>query len=319
MTTSLIKKPHELEVPKMVKCLIYGQPGSGKSTLALSGPRALHFDFDRGAHRVRAIHRRNTVQVNSWQDVIDVLDKEDLSGFDSFVFDTAGKMLDFASERIIKDNSKMGSGGALNQRGYGIRKAMFRAFFHKVANMGKRMIVFVAHDKEEKEGETKIVRPDVGASSGADLIRELDLVGYMEFSGSKRTISFDPCEKFYGKNTCGLERVINVTSLYPEDPSKPALPNTFLTEVLAKFEGEMAASEVVAAQYAELTALIAQQVEAIATPEDANDFMDRMAEAEHIWDSKFHAAALLRDRARVLGIAIDKTTKKYALPAKAAA
>ena len=71
--------------------------------------------------------------------------------------------------------------------------------------MGKS-VIFVAHEREEKNGEDKQIRPEIGGSSAGDLIKELDLVGYMEAIGKDRTISFDPCEKFYGKNTCNSHR-----------------------------------------------------------------------------------------------------------------
>ncbi len=43
-----------------------------------------------------------------------------------------------------------------------------------------KSVLFIAHEKEEKNGEDKIIRPDVPGSSGADLIKDLDFVGYME-------------------------------------------------------------------------------------------------------------------------------------------
>ena len=45
--------------------------------------------------------------------------------------------------------------------------------------MGKHL-VFLKHEKEEKEGDNKIIRPEIEGSFGSDLIKELDLVGYME-------------------------------------------------------------------------------------------------------------------------------------------
>ena len=48
----LIKKANELEIPTIVKMMIYGQAGMGKSTLALSAPKPLLLDFDNGVKRV---------------------------------------------------------------------------------------------------------------------------------------------------------------------------------------------------------------------------------------------------------------------------
>ena len=53
--------------------------------------------------------------------------------------------------------------------------------------MGKS-VIFVAHEREEKNGEEKQIRPEIGGSSAGDLIKELDLVGYMELS--ERSVPF---------------------------------------------------------------------------------------------------------------------------------
>ncbi|HLP42898.1 MAG TPA: ATP-binding protein, partial [Fibrobacteria bacterium] len=198
---SLIRKPHELKTSACIKMLIYGQPGLGKSTLALSAPDPLLIDFDRGTHRVQAKHLKDTVQVERWEDIIQLLEKEDLRPFKTLIIDTAGKMLDYMSAFIIAGDPKMGrKDGQLALQGFGARKGMFQRFLAQAGMLGKHL-VFVAHEKEEKDGDQKIIRPEIGGSSAGDLIKDLDLVGYMEAKGRVRTISFDPCEKFYGKNT----------------------------------------------------------------------------------------------------------------------
>ena len=93
---SLIKKSNELVIPTTVKMMIYGQAGMGKSTVALSAPKPLLLDFDNGVKRMNMAHLENidTVQVTSWSDVQQVL-QEDLSGYQTIVVDTIGKMMDF--------------------------------------------------------------------------------------------------------------------------------------------------------------------------------------------------------------------------------
>ena len=96
MIMSLIKKSNELVIPTTVKMMIYGQAGMGKSTVALSAPKPLLLDFDNGVKRMNMAHLENidTVQVTSWSDVQQVL-QEDLSGYQTIVVDTIGKMMDF--------------------------------------------------------------------------------------------------------------------------------------------------------------------------------------------------------------------------------
>lgn len=184
----LIKKPNELVVKTNLSALIYGQPGMGKTTLALSAPHPLLLDFDGGIHRVNAAHRVDTVQISKWEEVDEVMQDPDIAGYQTIVIDTAGKMLSFMDKYIMQNNPKMRKAdGTLSLQGYGLRKNMFINFVNQLSLMGKS-VIFVAHEREEKVGDEKQIRPEIGGSSAGDLIKELDLVGYMEAIGKKRTI-----------------------------------------------------------------------------------------------------------------------------------
>lgn len=303
---SLIKKPSELEVPTTLKALLYGQPGIGKTTLALSAPDPLLLDFDGGVHRVRAQHQSPTVQVRSWEEVQQVLTQEDLSGFKTLVIDTAGKMLDFMSAYLIKTNPKNGTaGGQLAINGYGARKAMFIQFLTQVSMLGLNLI-FVAHDSEEKDGEQKIIRPLVGGSSGGDLIRELDLVGYLEAKGNQRTISFDACERFYGKNTCQLEASIKI-------PDATNDPNTLMTTIIKRYTQASHERKKQADEFNTLMETIKGNIdELVVDAATANDIIKWITkDVNHIWNSQMLASRYLSDKAKSLGLFLNMTTKLY--------
>lgn len=307
---SLIKKPHQLEVQTTIKALVYGQPGIGKTTLALSTPSPLLLDFDGGVHRVNPMHQGDTVQISSWEDVENVL-TEDLSTYKTLIIDTAGKMLDFMSVYLIKNDPKLGKrDGSLQLQGYGARKVMFINFLKRVALMGKHL-VFVAHDKEEKEGDQKIIRPEIGGSSAGDLVRELDLVGYMEAIGKKRTISFDPCEKYYGKNTCNLASLIEL-------PDVTEKANTLLTSIFSDYHKALDARRKLAGEYGDLMELVRGGIEDVKDAATANEYADWIQGLTHIWDSKLQAAMLLRDRTNELRLKMNKD-KRYEDPQPAAA
>jgi hypothetical protein len=302
---SLIRKPAQLTVQPTIKVLIYGQPGLGKTTLALSTPQPLLLDFDGGVHRVSPQHQTDTLQVNSWEEVLSVL-KEDLTAYKTIVIDTAGKMLDFMATYIIKNDPKMAKrDGGLQIQGYGARKVMFNVFLSQVTQLGKHL-VFVAHDKEEKDGDTKFVRPEIGGSSGGDLIKEIDLVGYMEAIGKKRTISFDPCEKFYGKNTCHLETVINL-------PDVNKMPNNLMTSIFERYTKSLEDRKKVAEDYNVLMETIKDGIEAAGTIESLNELIYWAQSLEAIWDSKLQASLLIAEQAKKLNAKFDKVSKKYEL------
>ena len=299
---SLIRKPGDIQSPISVKILVYGQPGIGKTTLGVSTPSPLLLDFDGGVHRVNPIHTVDTVQISKWEDCIEVL-KEDLSSYKTIVVDTVGKMLDYMTTYIIKSDPKMGrKDGALSLQGYGVRKVMFVNFLKQVSTMGKHL-VFVAHEREDKDGDNRIIRPEIGGSSSGDLIKEIDLVGYMEAIGKKRTISFDPCEKFYGKNTCGLDQVIAI----PEAGVK----NVFLSTIIEQYANKLDERKAVASKYTELLENIQSMIQTCDDADGMNEIIESVPKMEHLWDSKIQASHLIKARATELGFTLNKSSRKY--------
>ncbi|GGK08930.1 ATP-binding protein [Parabacteroides faecis] len=306
---SLFKQPSELEVSTTIKALIYGQPGLGKSTLGLSTPSPVLLDFDGGVKRVNGAFQCPTLQVKNWDMVIEAL-QEDLSPFKTIVIDTAGKMLDFMSAYIIKNDPKMGQrDGSLSLKGYGVRKTMFINFLSQCSMMGKNLI-FVAHEREEKDGENRIVRPEIGGSSAGDLIKELDLVGYMQAIGSERTISWSPTEKFYAKNTCNLPAMQKIPIIIDTSGSVTG-QNIFLSSIFDSYQVYLKKQADISNDYEALIDVVKENVELIVDAETANGVTENVGKLQHIWDSKLKAGLMIRDKCNSLGLKLNKLTKKY--------
>ncbi|MSS16845.1 ATP-binding protein [Sodaliphilus pleomorphus] len=309
---SLFKKPNELETNSTIKMLIYGQPGMGKSTLALSAPDPVMFDFDGGVNRVNKAFQCPTLQVQNWEQVTDALDElasGDIS-FQTIVIDTAGKMLDFMSDYIMRNDSKMKMrDGSLALKGYGARKVMFVEFLKRVTMMGKN-IVFVAHEKEDKDGDTRIVRPDMGGSSLGDLLKELDLVGYMQAIGEERAIYWSPQEKFYAKNTCNLPQFNKIPTIINAQ-AEVVGQNNFLTNVFASYNRYLAQQASIGNDYVELIAQIEADIASITDVDTANKAVERIGSYNAIWDSKARANKLITAKCGELGLTYNRATKKY--------
>ena len=301
----LIKKPNELTVKNALSALIYGQPGMGKTTLALSSPQPLLLDFDGGVHRVNAAHRVDTVQISKWEEVDEVLTSGEIAEYKTIVIDTAGKMLSFMDKYIMKNNPKMKKAdGTLSLQGYGVRKNMFINFVNQVTLMGKS-VIFVAHEREEKNGEDKQIRPEIGGSSAGDLIKELDLVGYMEAIGKDRTISFDPCEKFYGKNTCNLPARIKIPVIINAEGTITG-PNDFMTKIVNTYQTYQEKQAELSSEYEGLMEVIKEQIAMVADADTANEVKQSLESLQHIFDSKLQAGMLLNKRCKELGLKFDK-------------
>ncbi|MCK0201395.1 ATP-binding protein [Ornithobacterium rhinotracheale] len=311
----LIKKANELNLNTKIKALIYGQAGMGKTTFALSSPKPLLFDFDNGVHRVNFHHLQgvDTVQIENYQNFIDVLGKEDLTPYETFVIDTGGKLLDYMGEYIVKRNPKMGrANGMLTLQGYGERKAMFSALIKKISIMGKH-IVFVAHRETKQEGDDLRYVPLFGGSNYDSLVTELDLVGYMEANGRDRTITFDPTSRNDGKNTCNLPSIIKIPTLLNE-AGDPIAENNFIAEkVIKPYYERLQKRKAESEDYKKLIQDIEANLEVVTDAESLNECVTRISEWTHIGNSKIVAGKKMNEKAKELGLVLNKETKAYEL------
>lgn len=309
---SMFKKPSELAYNSTIKALVYGQPGLGKSTLSLSTPNPVLFDFDGGIQRVNGAFQCPTLQVQNWNEVLQALQELETQSNDfmTIVIDTAGKMLDYMSTYIIQQDNRLGKrDGSLTLQGFGARKIMFINFLKRVSMMGKH-VIFVAHEREEKDGDIRIVRPEIGGSSAGDLIKELDLVGYMQAIGNKRTISWTPQEKFYAKNTCNLPPMQEIPVII-DAQGKIIGHNDFMSNIFENYDSYLKQESNTRKEYDELISEIEGEVACISDAEQANSYVLSMKDKKQIWDSNAHAKSLITDRCKELGLKFNKNTKKY--------
>ena len=214
---SIIKKKEEVELPQIVVGCIYGVAGIGKSTLALSAPKPLLLDTDNGIHRVQSEYRCDCVQVRKYEDILQALWEEDLSDYQSIVIDTLGELVNFMLKYFAEnDKSLITRGGTYNIKIWGLIKTEFLKLRMRLQELNKNLI-FVAHQMEEKDGDRKVYRLDVAGSTSKDIIKILDFLGYAEMLGKTRSLSFTPSERFYAKNSIGLDDYIEIPILKSGD------------------------------------------------------------------------------------------------------
>ena len=307
----MIKRPSELSVKATLSVLIYGQPGIGKTTFGVSAPDAVLFDYDGGVQRINGAHQVPTLQPISWEDTNLALQEiqNEMPEIKTIVIDTVGKMLDYMSAYIIKTDPKMAMrDGSLSLKGYGVRKQMFVNFIKQLALMGKN-VVFIAHEREERRGEETFKRPEIGGSSANDLIKELDLVGYMYAVGKERVITFDPAEYYYAKNTCNLPAAIKLPVVV--DESGKGTSNVAFSNIVAQYKVAQEKRQDTTARYEMLLGLIDETISAVVDVESLNEAMAKLFAMEQIYDSFLRAQRAVASKGKELGLTYNKIAKRY--------
>ena len=168
----------------------------------------------------------------------------------------------------------------------------------------------MAHEREEKVGDEKQIRPEIGGSSAGDLIKELDLVGYMEAIGKDRTISFDPCEKFYGKNTCNLSSRIKIPVIIDASGTITG-KNDFMTNIINTYKEYQTKQTELSSEYDKVLEVIRDTVEQVTDMQSANEVREAIAGMSHIFDTKVRAGMMLNEKCKKLGLKFNKLSKKY--------
>lgn len=277
---------------------LYGDPGCGKTTLAFTATNPLLFDFDNGAYR--AANRKAVVQVGTWADVGSVT-ADDLAPYSTIVVDTAGRMLDMLALDIIATDAKLGTGGVLNQRGWGRLKQRFTAWL-KMLNASGKDVVLIAHGTEKMDGETVTARLDVQGGSKDEIYKSVDAMGRVFIKAGKRVLSFDPTESAFGKNPAQFELLAVPSPIAPD----------YLANIIQQTKDALNQQTDEMREEAER---IEEWRAAIAELKEADDFNGKL---ESVKKQSKAIQKLFADAASESGYVFDKATKQYAAEKQAA-
>lgn len=293
MALNIITAGEPMRVEQLI-ITIYGQPGIGKTSLGFMSDAPLLLDFDRGAYR--AMGRKDTVPVSSWNDVMNI-EASDLAGYKTIVVDTAGRALDALAADIIRREPKFGRGGVLTQQGWGRLKSEFTSWLTMLRGFGLD-VVLIAHGTEKMDGDETIVRLDVAGGSKDEIYKSADMMGRLFIRGGKRMISFDPTDTAYGKNPASLPT-----------QEVPSGDFSFMATLISQTKEKL--NELSAEQQAEAEKIknFTETVKKFSTPED---FTDSIGVAKEL--GKTFAGILARE-AKERGYVYDVESKAYKVAA----
>jgi len=311
----MIRKPEDImnNGDKKVRILIAGYPGIGKSTLGLSAPNPLHIDVDFGIDRIEPRYRKPYIQPRNYDEILEDLRPENLTDFDTLVFDTGGKLISLISLWAQKKDPKYAQrDGSLSLKGYGFVGREFVRLMDYCFYELKKHIVTVFHATEEKDGDNTRLRIKVEGQTKNNVWEPLDLGGFMEMYGNKRTIGFSNCERYFAKGTRGINGIKQIPELRPDTP------NDFLTRLFAEYNAVSAEEQAQTAALQKAYAAAMAEGEAIINgiigDETANKAVEKIKNIKHALTSLQEIRAAFAARVTECGLVFDKARGIYVFP-----
>lgn len=297
MAIKITKSDEVIEV-KNICFTIYSQPGLGKTSLAFTASKPLLLDFDKGAYR--AVDRKDAVQVSQWSDVAGIK-ADDVAGYDTIIIDTVGKALDALAQDIIRGNSRLSHGGALNQQGWGQLGVRFGAFLKLLRGFGKD-VVLIAHMDEQKDGDSIKERLKISGGSKDLVLTDSDVIARISVLNRSRHLLFSPTDTAFGKDPAGIGE------MPVPDAGSPEF-SVCLADIIALIKaGLNALSEEQVARKSEIQ-WFRDQLPGMTTAAQINTVLGRAKKAGR------DVAAMVVDRAKELDLDFDPDARAYVAPA----
>ena len=291
------------------RVLIAGYPGIGKTTLGLSAPKPLLIDVDFGINRTMASVRKDYIQPESYEELLNDL-KGDLSDYETIVIDTGGKLLDLMKAYVIKNDIKNAKkDGTLSLQGYGAVGREFSRFMNYIYFDLRKHCVIIFHAVEEKQDEETKLRILVEGSTKNTVWQNVELGGFIEMRGNKKTIRFDNCERYFAKSSFGIKGNYTIPEL------DGIQPNDFLTKLFEQanknIQEESKVFEKERKQYQEVINKYIPIVESM-TAENVNEVMDLIKNIDdHILTSEKEIKDHFAKKIKELNLLWNKDKQQY--------
>ena len=305
----MIRKPAEMvNTENRFRVLIAGYPGIGKTTLGLSAPKPLLIDVDFGINRTMASVRKDYIQPENYEELLNDL-KGDLSDYETIVIDTGGKLLDLMKAYVIKNDIKNAKkDGTLSLQGYGAVGREFSRFMNYIYFDLRKHCVIIFHAVEEKQDEETKLRILVEGSTKNTVWQNVELGGFIEMRGNKKTIGFDNCERYFAKSSFGIKGNYTIPEL---DGTQQ---NDFLTKLFEQanknIQEESKVFEEERKQYQEVMNALNPLIENM-TLENVNEVIEAIKTVPHILTSEKEAKAHFAEKIKELNLVWNKEKQQY--------
>lgn len=307
-----ILQPAEMDFSNQkFSMIISGSPGIGKTTLALSAPDPVLIDFDKGVARVRAAHRKTTIEADTYEEVLKDLESPQVKACQTIVIDTGGSFVTYLQDWAMRDNPSLNrqKNGAISLKGFGAVKAEFVRFTNWLKYTLNKNIIYVFHTVEQRDGDVTRQRLLCEGAARDIVWQPCDLGCFMQMVGEDRLVGFTPTEQYFAKGCYGVQGLFKLPRL------DDGVPNDFLSRLFeraqenirqeaAAHRGEQEAYESAMEQAREL-------IEGIHDPATALETAHQLKKLSHHLTSEREAKALLAAKIKTLGMRWDREVGAY--------
>lgn len=301
---SICKKENLDFSNKKIKMIIAGYPGIGKTTLALSAPKPLLIDLDKGVDRVESSYRTDTLLAKDYKELVNDLKTSDLSSYETLVIDTGGELFNMLKPYVISENPKNGqTDGSLSQKGYGACAKKFKEFIDFCGTLNKHIIV-VFHAREEKDGDITKLRILIEGQTKETVWQPMDLGGFMEVVGKKRTIGFSNCERYFAKGTRGVKGVFTIPEL------KDGKENNFISLLFEKLLNSLKEETKQSESYSKAMEF-KNNILSVTNVDELNSMVEDFKKVKHSGTSEEELRHLIIKKISELDVIYDSDNKKY--------
>lgn len=290
-----IIKHNEILPERPIIMVLYGVPGSGKTSVAATANNPVLIDTDRGFDR--AVRRIDTSRASAWEDILN--DEASFDAYDTIIIDTAKATLDdYLVEYVCRLNYKLKTNSL---KRFGEIADQFKGFVNRLRLKGKD-IIFICHDKEEKDGDIIKHSPDCTGQSKDLLIRIADQVGYIGIQNKQRVITFEPLDNYVGKNVAQLDTIV-----IPNAPSKEF--DNCMADIIKQVKSAIQSKSEAQRKAQEQLAELREKINEVETMEDVDAVLKMSKDLPKIMKIPFFSE--LKETLSAKGFSYDDKNKKF--------
>lgn len=307
-----IIQPEEMDFrDKKFSMIISGPPGIGKTTLALSAPNPILVDFDGGVSRVAARHRKTTISIERYEELLSDMESPAFQEAETVVLDTGGSLITYLQDWAMRQNPSQNrkKGGGISMQGFGAVKAEFIRLTNELKTIQGKNIIYIFHTVEEKDKDNTRQRLMCEGSARNIVWQPCDLGCFLQIVDGERYMGFSPTEAYFAKGCYGIHGLIRVPQL-EED-----VPNDLLTHLFAAARENIAKET---QQYGKAREAYEQAMAAgralVGEVEDgpsATGAMGKIKAIPHALTSEREVKALFSARVKELGLVWNKEARQY--------